>query len=794
MKQTKWILYVLMACILSASTGFSAITIDNVRVENLEKEVLEGSFVQAYTALRAGQELEDEAALNMAIAQDVASLRRSGRVSYVRASLEQDDGQLTLVYSVTPRRRLQRIDVTSGSLRVKKIKKELDLSPGDYIDEALAGEKARAVEAYCRKNKYPEATVEWELIDDEQTGGVDLKLTVSEGDKMRVKRIRFEGERFLSDSRSGKTRRLFKKITPATNPLETAVEQFATSDLRKIMNQKTTWWITPWFGTYHPERAEADREVIKRFYLDHGFLDVQVDEPEIRDLGNGNLELLYRIREGELYRLGSIGLEGVTLFEQAELEKQIHLQTNQIASQAAMNAAAATLNRYYGNRGYIQNNVQPVVQTDPSTRQAHLRLAVHEGHLATINEIIIRGNEKTKDEVLRRELAVYPGEMFNQQRVETSENRLRNLNYFETVNSSYVSAAETNAYDLTFDVKEKTMGSFLVGAGFSSVDSLVGFAEVSHGNFDIRNWPPIGDGQKVKLRVQAGSERKDIEVSFVEPWFLDRKLAFGFDFYNRENDYNSDEYTQETLGGRLSLSKPFSPFTRGTLSYTLEDITIADVSSTASTAIKAEEGSRIKSTLGLRATRDTRDQVFVPTRGNRTTGAAELSGSALLGDTETVFFELKSSHFWPVWKDHTLNLRGSIQTVHSYGSDDVALFDRLFLGGPRTLRGFEYRDVGPRAADDPDEPIGGETSYFASLEYTIPLWEKIRAAAFYDIGTVNESSFSLGTDHLNSDYGIGIRFDLPMFPLRLDYAIPHITDDENDDADPRWNFLLGYSF
>jgi len=796
MNKMKRILSLLIAVLLWAVPGFSAVTIDQVRVENMQKEVLENSFIQAYTALRAGQELESEADLNARVAQDVESLRRSERVSYVRAFLEQEDGKLTVLYTVAPRLRLQQIDVFGAeNIGKKKIQKELGLEPGDYVDKALVGGKARSLEVWCRKKNYPKATVAWDLSDDEQTDGVNLLLTVSEGEKLRVKRIRFEGERFLSDSRSGKTRRLFKKITPGIDrSAEDAVAQFETSALRKIMNQKTTWGISPWFGIYHPEMTEADQTLIRNFYLNHGYLDVEVDEPEIVQLGGGNIELLYRIREGELYRIGAVTFSGVTLFAEADLEKQIHLQSGQVASRVVINKTAAKLNSYYGNRGYIQNRVQPDIQADPLTHKAAIIFTVHEGEMARINEITIRGNEKTKDEVLRRELAVYPGEMFHQQKVETSENRLRNLNYFESVSSTYAPAVETNAYDLTFKVKEKTMGSFLVGAGFSSVDSLVGFAEMSHGNFDIRNWPPVGNGQKMKIRVQAGSERKDLELSFIEPWFLNRKLALGIDLYNRENDYYSSEYTQETLGGSLSLSKPLTPFTRGTLSYTLENITIANVNSTASTLIKSEEGSRSKSTLGLRVTRDTRDHVFVPTQGNRTSVNAELSGGLLFGDTDILLVEAKSSHFWPIWKDHVLNLRGAARVVNGYGSGDVPLFDRLFLGGPRTLRGFEYRDVSPRAPDDPEEPIGGETSYFASLEYTIPLWEKIRGAAFYDIGTVNLDALDLGWDHLNSDFGVGVRIDLPMFPLRLDYAIAHITDDENDDADPRWNFLLGYTF
>jgi outer membrane protein insertion porin family len=603
------------------------------------------------------------------------------------------------------------------------------------------------------------------------------------------------GDRFLSDRFPARTGRFFWKLIPGGESPGKRDGRFERSQVEKLLNQKTTFWITPWSGAYRPEAVEADVAVLEKFYMDNGFLDVQVASPDVNNLGRGALEMTYRITEGTQYRIGTLGFEGVSLFETEALDKQLRVKPGDVASRAAIDAAAAAVTRYYGNRGYIRTRVEPVVQTDPVSLTANILFRVREGTMAYINEIGIRGNEKTRDEVIRRELAVAPGEMFNQQKVETSEQRLKNLGYFETVDSSYLPAGATNAYDLSFGVKEKSMGSFMIGAGFSSVDSLVGFAEVSHGNFDIRRWPPVGDGQKMKVRVQAGSERNDLEVSFIEPWFLDRQLALGVDLYQRNAGYYSDFYQLLTVGGRLSLSKPLSPFTRATLSYSLESFDVYDVSTTAPSEIAAEQGVRLKSTVGFSISRDTRDQFFIPTRGNRTSASVEFSGGPLGGDTEIVAFEARSSHFWPLWKEHVLNVKGEIRTVEAYGDGEVPIFDRLFLGGPRSLRGFEYRDVSPRSVDvGSDEPVGGKSSWFATAEYTVPLWSKIRGAAFYDVGAVSPDTLNFFEPAINSSYGIGARFALPMFPLRLDYAFPHLTDDDNEDAAPRWNFLLGYTF
>jgi outer membrane protein insertion porin family len=786
------VLFVLVA--LAVLPCFSAVLLDDVRVETPEKVMLDASFVQAYTSLRRGQSLEDEAALNAAVGRDVDSLRDSGRFSYVRAYVEQQGDRLVLVYNVVPRLRLSTVTVQGADqVGAKKVKRELGLLDGEYVDNALVTEKVRQLETFFQKSKFPGAKIEWELRPDESLQAAELVLTVDEGGKQRVRRIVIEGSRFLDDSRSARTGRFFKRLVPGHDDVQE--DAFETRQVKKVLNQKSTWWITSWFGAYQPSLDDVDRAAIRKFYFDHGFIDAVVSGPDVVDLGDGDLELRYQVEEGDLYRISSISMEGNELFSKEVLIKQSDLNSGDVASQRAIDSAARNIGLYYGDRGYIRSYVRPDIKKDSESNEAAINFVVREGEKAYIGEITFRGNEKTRDEVMRRELAVYPGEQFNQRKVNTSENRIRNLGYFETVGSSYLSSSQTNTYDLTYSVKEKAMGSFLIGAGFSSVDALVGFAEVSHGNFDIKSWPPVGDGQKMKARVQIGSERNDVELSFVEPWFLDRKLALGVDLYSRESDYYSDEYTLSTLGGRVSVSKPLGPFVRGQIAYSLEEFDISGLSTNAPIEIQAEAGSRVKSAVSVSVSRDTRDQYFVPTRGARTSAEVELAGGPFAGDTDIYALQIRSSRYWSLWKEHVLNLRGAVRFVDEYGdSNDVPIFDRLFLGGPRTLRGFAYRDVSPRSVSDPDEPVGGKSSYYATAEYTVPLWEKIRGAVFYDIGAVNSDSFDFGTDRLNSDFGFGVRFDLPMFPLSLDYAFPHITDDDNEDAAPRWNFLLGYSF
>lgn len=797
MKTVRWLvvctLFIGMVALPVRAPG---LVLSEVRIDTEGQAPLDESFVRAFTTLRAGEEVGSEEELNAAVARDVDHLRRSGRFSYVRAIVEQDGDAVRLVYQVQARVRLSRIEISGAdNIGNRKIRQQLGLKPGDYVDEALVGEKARLVEAFCRKNKYPEAEVSWELKPDPQAGTAELLLKVDEGPQVRVRRIELEGSRFLDDGRGARTARFFKRLVPQlVASKREPVAQFEKREPRRVLSQKAMWWPLPLGGIYRPEQTEGDLAALRTFYRDHGFLDVTVEAPSARSVGKGRMVLTYQVNEGRQYRIGQIDFEGATLFDTQELERQAGLQPGEVASQARINEAAAAVNRYFGNRGYIQNMVQPVILPDPQTGLADIVFSVREGRPAAIREVQIRGNEKTRDEVMRRELVVYPGESFHQQRLETSENRLRNLGFFETVMSVQEPTDDPGVIDLAFLVKEKQMGNFLIGAGFSSVDNLVGFAEVSHGNFDIRRWPPVGDGQKMRARVQAGSKRNDAELSFIEPWFMNRQLALGTDLYHRNARYYSDDYRLQTTGGRLSLTKPLDAFLRATVYYSLEQFRVHDVSAPVGSSIWREEGSRLKSAVGLDFSRDTRDRFYNPTRGNSSSAGVQFAGGPLAGDTDIYRLDARSSHFWPLPGGHVFNLKGAATTVDAYGSARVPIFDRLFLGGPNNLRAFAYRDVSPRDPLNNNEPDGGRSSWFATAEYIVPLWEKVRGAVFYDIGAVSEDAFGFFGADINSGFGIGIRLDLPMFPLRLDYAWPHITDSNNDGAGGRWSFMLGYSF
>lgn len=539
--------------------------------------------------------------------------------------------------------------------------------------------------------------------------------------------------------------------------------------------------------------------------MNNGFLDVTVSEPEIDDANPKKSKLIFKINEGRRYRLGEITVAGQKAYTTEELRRGIRLQSGAVASYANIEAGSEAIRAYYGNRGYVRTIVRPQYDADGETGVVNVTYEITEGVIGYLRSVNINGNERTLDKVIRRELVMYPGEQFNRSRVKTSENRLRNLNFFEIVTITPEPTGESDQYNMNVQVKEKPTGQFTAGVGFSSVDALVGYVELSQGNFNWKTWPPIGAGQKFKIRAQLGTQRNDLDISFTEPWFLDRQLSFGIDLYHREARYFSDSYDQRTDGFRLSLGKSLSRFTRGTLSYSLERFDVFDVSSTASEAIKHEEGKRSKSGLQYMWSFDKRDRYFDATRGNKTTVTPYMAGGPLGGGTDIFGARVRSTHHWALIGDMVLNVRGHIESVEAYGDSKaealtgaeygagVPIFDRLFLGGSYNLRGYEFRDVGPLDPTTGDS-VGGNSMAYATVELTYPIWNKIRGAVFYDWGFVNVDSWDFDPTRYNDDWGIGVRLNLPGFPLNLDYAWPITFYEPWQTGNGRFNFMIGHQF
>jgi outer membrane protein insertion porin family len=580
-------------------------------------------------------------------------------------------------------------------------------------------------------------------------------------------------------------------------------------DLRATLKPPPWWNVFRWFSRdrFERDQVEMAEALIRELYLDRGYLEVEVSPPAIEKDAEGRLTIRYRIREGIAYRFGQVAVRGNKLFPAEKLLASARARPGAVASQSDVAGTRRAIEDLYGTQGYIDTVARPRLQPDRTNATVDVVFDVKESGQVFVRNVLVQGNERTREKVIRREVLVQPGEVFDEVRVRRSERILENLGYFEAVRADARSTLNEGERDLVFTVEEKSTGQFHVGAGFSSIDRLIGFSELSQGNFDLFGYPYFtGGGQKLRLRGEYGGRRREYSIDFTEPWFLDRKLALGVELFRLELDYS--DYDVQRTGGGVSLSKALPGANRVRLGYRLVKSVISDVADTNRYVYAdppqddfyfSREEDLLSSSLRLTLSHDTRNRPFVPTRGNLSSVYGELTGGPLGFDTEVYELGGSAAQYVPLWFGHVLHLRARCEVIESYGDmDEVPLSRRLFAGGARTIRGFRYRDVGPKVVPaDPSStsrsyrPAGGQTLLLAKADYTVPLVQGIRLAAFFDAGNVWRDPYELELEEYASAWGLGIRLDVPGFPISVDYAWPVERDDEFTRTDA-WSFWIGY--
>jgi len=726
------------------------------------------------------------------IEQDVRNLIATGYFYDVRVAEEPVADGVRVTFRLQGKATLREV-VFEGSKRYKeeRLRREVSQKPGDILDSYKAHQDALKIEEMYQKAGYPDAKVEPKITVDRDTGRAILRYVIFEGDRVRLKRIVIHGNKAIPTS----TMPLFSKTKGILNEMKT----------------RKHWWGSWLSGTgiIKEEQLREDLEKIRDLYHSKGYIDAEVRGTRIERVSPQWMVLHIDIYEGTQYKVGTVKIEGAKLFPVADIQKRLKMTTGQVFTPDGFSKDNKAIEDYYGERGYLDTTVQAVRVPNVETGRIDITYTIREGELNYIELIEIRGNTRTKDKVLRRELAVAPGDIYNTVRVERSAERLRNLGYFSKVEPRPEPTPIPNRKNLSINVEEQRTGNMIFGAGFSSIDSLVGFVEVTQGNFDLFNFPTFtGGGQKLRLRAQVGLRRQDYILSFTEPWFLDKQLSFGFDLFHQEANYYSDYYDESRTGGDLRIGKAINQFLRLDVQYSIQQIHLS-IGGDASEEIQAESGTKIRSALQASLTYDRRDSVFITTRGQRHELTAEVAGGPFAGDVSIYKLTGKSSWFFPFFNGHVLQLLAAGGVVDAYGDtrgsgptviepggtvvkvNDVPLFDRFFLGGPNSLRGFGYRDVSPR--DVKGEPVGGNTFVHGTAEYTIPVVERVRFAVFFDIGEVERDAYDFNAGDLKSDVGVGIRLNLPIGPLRLDYGWPIMTDSATGRSG-KIQFSVGYQF
>jgi outer membrane protein insertion porin family len=633
--------------------------------------------------------------------------------------------------------------------REEKMKESLKSKESQYLDYPTLAEDVQTIKKMYEKIGYGSAEIQYKVDLDAQTGKAKVNFNIAEGKKTRIKSIFVEGNKAFSDKR-----------------------------ILKLIKTKRAWFFNA--GLLKEETFQEDIERVRSFYQRAGFADVVVEYTIKREPGSPLLYITIKIDEGTRYLVGNVTVTGnKDVPEKTILATLTVCVPGKVFSQEGVKQDVAAIHGVYFDRGYISAGIQNTTAVNPQTGRVDVVYTIMENDVSYVDKIKIRGNTRTRDVVIRRELRIKPGDKFDGEKLRRSKERLQNLGFFDEQEGIAYDVEDTdvpNKKDLIVDVKEAKTGAFSFGGGYSTVDKLVGFVEVEQKNFDWKNWPYFtGAGQDLRLRASLGSVSEGFELSFTNPWVFDYPVSFGFDVYRRTHSKDQDvgySYDENVTGGDLRLGKELSEYLKADWMYRLDSVGISNIDATVSQGLKDEVGTNIISSMQFGLTFDDRDNIFYSTKGNLLSGSMEFAGGPLAGDRDFWKFFGRASHYFPLPRKSVLEVRGRVGVGDAYGSSkDIPIYERFFAGGAYTVRGYDERSIGPV---DPltGDPLGGDALAVGNIEYTYPLLDFLKVAAFYDVGNVWAKSSEIFSGGYKSGVGLGIRIKTPLGPMMLDYGIP----------------------
>jgi outer membrane protein insertion porin family len=811
------LLFGLAPLVWSQTTGPK---IDRVDVKFVGPASVSEQFIRSNIRLKAGDIYRPNLTED-----DVHALYSTRQFYNIRVAVDQvGDGGVALTYLVQVRPRLTEIKLEGNKkLSDSKLRKKIKAKAGEPLDEQKLFTDSQELQKLYETSGYSGTKVKYVVDIDESAGRGTATFQITEAPKVKIVKIEFVG-----------------------------ASVFSQKELRKQLKTRRHWmfsWLTG-SDLFKNDQFEDDRDQLAEFYHSHGYLDFEIKDVKFTNPTPNKMTIRFFIYEGRQYKVGSVKFTGNKVFNDEEIRRGLEYIHNYEHSKGKLGAHGLPMDvggvfspggldkdreaveDFYGSKGYISGasggvgqglSFQIVRIPNLDTGTMDLEFQINEGQKSYVEKIEIRGNIKTKDKVIRRELAIAPGEVFDMVRVKISKQRLEGLKYFEKVSMDPEPTDPPIAgrENLIVSVDEQNTGKITVGAGFDSVSALTVFGEIEQDNFDLFHPPTFtGGGQRVMLLVQLGTEQQDYELSFTEPWFLNRKLALGVDIYRRELDYESPNniFDETRTGVRLSLTRAlWSDFLIGSVSYTIEDVGISlndgwhdeeynpwpiKNPPNVPDAILEQTGDHLLHRFGASLAYDTRNSTTLPNGGQRT----EFDPEFVAGDVPFYKMELKTAwYFRGLFKGHVIEAVGRAGVANGLGSGDVPFYDRYYLGGLYSLRGFKYRNIAPRdpsyypgnPAGMPDEPVGGDSYWFGSVEYSLPIFETdngpgVRVALFYDAGAVGAQSYSF-SGNFDDDWGVGLHINIPRIgPLRLEYGIP-IHHDQYNGRTGKFQFGFGYT-
>ena len=712
------------------------------------KRIDEGA-IRAKVSQKMGEPLSQEKTTD-----DIKAIYKMGYFEDVHVEIDTFEGGIKIIYIVMEKPAIVKVDFQGNeNFDDAKLKEHATVTPGAISDITLINDNAAKLKVFYEDEGYYLATVV-PVVRKIRENEVGLTFQINEGRKVKIKEIQIEGHSALSAG----------KIKKAMKTKERGLISFITGT-----------------GYYKKEEMRADVERIKDLYYNNGYLKVTVGEPGVQlTEDREGMNITIRVSEGAQFSVSAVEIAGNKAYPEETLRKLIKLSPNTVFNKETLKADVTALTDQYANNGYALVSISPDLVPDEEKKTAKIVYRINESDKYRIGRIEISGNIKTREKVIRREIRLDEGEVFNASALKRSYERLNNLQFFEVVDLAPKPKAEEKLVDLDVKVKEKPTGFLSVGGGYSSVDRFMVMADITQGNL-------FGRGQYIKLKGEIGGRTSFYELSFRDPWFMDRPISFGTSIYKTQRQYGN--FDRNAIGFDVSFGKSFWEYWSHSLAYNIEKSEIFNVRDDASSLVKEQKGTTTTSSVSYSIARDTRDNYLDTTRGSRFVISETIAGLGGTTAFSKVLFD--AGWFYPVFDVHTFHFRGRAGFAGGILSKDLPLNERYYVGGISTVRGLSYGAGGPK--DSNGEALGGQRELIFNAEYIFPIVQeyKFKGLVFFDAGKAYGGEETFAKD-LRYTAGTGIRWISPIGPIRVEWG--YNLDKRTGESASKVEFTFGSFF
>ena len=732
--------------------------VGEVRIEGNSR--IPESTIRNQLKTRAGGLYDREA-----VSEDIRALFKLGQFNDVTVVEKEGPGGMTLTFRIAEKPILSAIKFEGNKkIKEKELREALKLQPYQPFDEKKFVETLTKFRELYEKKRYYMVAFSYRFHTTAE-GDTDLIIQIRENSPAFIRRVSFVGNHVFTDS----------ELRHVISTKRKGPFSFATSS-----------------GQYKEESLKQDVARLTYHYLKNGYLKVLVEDPKVDITKDKRYFFVqFGVQEGDRYRIGKVAFEGDVLTTEQELLSKLKTKSGQIYNREFLEMDVQTLTFLYGDQGYAFATIVPQTLPDEVAKNADIVFRIQKGSRIRIEKIVIEGNTVTRDKVIRREMLLKENDLYSESRLQESRQKLMALGFFKEINFATPRGSRDDTVTLKISVEEQPTGSFNLSAGFSTAENFIFSASIQKNNF-------FGFGISGSASMELSGIRQLFSLQFTDPYFLDSEWMLslsGFRQVYRYNDFDRDSY-----GGGISVGHRIFDYSSISLGYDAEQVSVSDFATTVPEIFR-QNASGLTSDVSLSLARDTRDNRIFARKGTFHSAKFEFSGKQFGGDNDFFRFTGRSQFFQPIIAGIVFKAFARVGYIDSLSSQTVPLFERFFLGGPNSLRGYFPLSIGPRlripasdAGGDTEFVFGGNKMVSFNNELEFPIYDPagIRFVTFFDAGNAFAEETNYSIENLRLDYGFGLRWVSPFGPLRFEWGFPiHKRPGEGGTV---FNFTIGQFF